>query len=231
VLDLAVLGLLKEKPMAGYELRKQLEARLGRSFSPGSLYPTLKALARREAIEKTEGSGTSLRDKKVYRITAEGDALFERLVDEPGRHVTEDREAFMVRWAFFRYTRPETRRSLLERRRGYLLEHLDRIKTSLRNLRERVDNYSLELMRYGESETEREIHWLDLQLEAELAPKRAEDKAQKRAARKAAKEGERTARKAARKPRAHTSAARKPHTKTIEGPTALQPTRPATGSG
>src|SRR5687767_14652571 len=94
VLDLAVLGLLKEKPMSGYELKKQLEARLGRAPSPGSLYPILKTLDRRGAIEKIEGTpGAGLREKKIYRMTPAGEALFETLLDEAGPQATEDREA------------------------------------------------------------------------------------------------------------------------------------------
>ena len=48
VLELAVLGLLHETPMHGYELRKRLNALLGafRAFSYGSLYPCLKELLR-----------------------------------------------------------------------------------------------------------------------------------------------------------------------------------------
>ena len=43
VLELAVLGLLHETPMHGYELRKRLNAVLGLpAFSYGSLYPRLK---------------------------------------------------------------------------------------------------------------------------------------------------------------------------------------------
>ena len=46
VLELAVLGLLHETPMHGYELRKRLSGTLGslRAFSYGSLYPCLKQL-------------------------------------------------------------------------------------------------------------------------------------------------------------------------------------------
>ncbi len=47
-LELAVLGLLHDAPMHGYELRKQLIALLGwgRVLSYGTLYPCLKALVK-----------------------------------------------------------------------------------------------------------------------------------------------------------------------------------------
>ena len=46
MLEIAVLGLLNESPMHGYELRKRLATLLGtfRAFSYGSLYPTLRRL-------------------------------------------------------------------------------------------------------------------------------------------------------------------------------------------
>ena len=47
MLELAVLGLLKEKSMHGYELKKRLDEQLGHFWriSYGSLYPSLKRLA------------------------------------------------------------------------------------------------------------------------------------------------------------------------------------------
>ena len=45
-LELAVLGVLHETPLHGYELRKRLNSLLGafRAFGYGSLYPCLKDL-------------------------------------------------------------------------------------------------------------------------------------------------------------------------------------------
>ncbi len=49
VLEPAILGLLHEAPMHGYELRKRLNLVLGsfRALSYGSLYPCLKSLVAR----------------------------------------------------------------------------------------------------------------------------------------------------------------------------------------
>ena len=46
MLEFAILGLLHQSPMHGYELRKQLAEVLGgmRSISYGSLYPALKRM-------------------------------------------------------------------------------------------------------------------------------------------------------------------------------------------
>jgi DNA-binding PadR family transcriptional regulator len=56
VLELAVLGLLKEQPLHGYELKKRLGETLGSLWgvSYGSLYPALRRLERSGAIEIVE---------------------------------------------------------------------------------------------------------------------------------------------------------------------------------
>ena len=53
-IELAVLGLLHEGPMHGYELRKRLNLMLGwtRLLSYGSLYPALKKMLRGNLIEE-----------------------------------------------------------------------------------------------------------------------------------------------------------------------------------
>ena len=54
MLELAVLGLLKEQPLHGYELKKRLGETLGFLWgvSYGSLYPALRRLERQGAIER-----------------------------------------------------------------------------------------------------------------------------------------------------------------------------------
>ena len=56
MLELAVLGLLKEQPLHGYELKKRLGDTLGFLWgvSYGSLYPALRRLERNGAIEIVE---------------------------------------------------------------------------------------------------------------------------------------------------------------------------------
>ena len=87
VLELAVLGLLHETPMHGYELRKRLNSMLGafRAFGYGSLYPCLKLLLAQGLIaeEAPEGTAKPLagrRSKIVYRLTADGKERLEQLL-------------------------------------------------------------------------------------------------------------------------------------------------------
>src|SRR5262249_56360051 len=59
-LELAVLGLLHETPLHGYELRKRLSALLGtfRAWGYGSLYPCLKDLLAQGLIAEDIPAGS-----------------------------------------------------------------------------------------------------------------------------------------------------------------------------
>jgi DNA-binding PadR family transcriptional regulator len=166
-LELAVLGLLHESPMHGYELRKRVTALLGwgRVLSYGSLYPRLKQLLRDGLIveDTDELPVTALsgrRGKIVYRLTADGKDRFGVLVSAAGPSAWDD-DNFGVHFAFFGATTAETRIRILEGRRTRLEERIDGVRTSLARSRERVNSYTLELQRHGLESVEREVRWLN----------------------------------------------------------------------
>jgi DNA-binding PadR family transcriptional regulator len=78
----AVLALLGEQPMHGYEMIKEIEERSGGYWRPsaGSIYPTLQLLEEQGLItgEETEG-------KRLFKLTDDGrEAIAERdKKDEP----------------------------------------------------------------------------------------------------------------------------------------------------
>jgi DNA-binding PadR family transcriptional regulator len=168
VLELAVLGLLHETPMHGYELRKRLNSFLGafRAFGYGSLYPCLKELLAQGLIaeEQPDTAGkpplAGRRSKIVYRLTAEGKERLQQLLSEPGPAAWED-DGFGVRFAFFGQTRADIRLRILEGRRTRLEERLDGVRAAMARTRERLDSYTLELHRHGLESVEREVRWLN----------------------------------------------------------------------
>ena len=163
VLEFAVLGLLHESPMHGYELRKRLNATLGafRAFSYGSLYPCLKGLLAAglvtEQAQLPEAAGK--RSRIVYQLTAEGKEHFASLLDESGPSAWDD-EGFGVHFAFFGRTAAQTRLRILEGRRSRLEERVDGFRAALARSRERVDTYTLALHQHGLESVEREVRWL-----------------------------------------------------------------------
>lgn len=199
MLELAILGLLKDQQMHGYHLKKRLTESLGpfSSVSFGSLYPALNRLERAGAVRAVEAvaepspapspaplnvpmtgsiageaaafrarasrasrrTPRSVRVRKVYAITEQGEALFAELLDADSAGGDDDR-SFSLRLAFCRFLPPERRLGLLERRRAQLVERLARARTSGRT-RGRVDLYTQSLLQHGTEATERDISWLD----------------------------------------------------------------------
>lgn len=175
MLELAVLGLLHDAPMHGYELRKRLTGLLGafRAFSFGSLYPTLRRLQRggfiveedaalevREEPRAGRSKSWGLRGRRVYKLTAEGKERFAVLVADAGPQTWED-DRFGVHLAFFSRTPAEVRMRILEGRRRRVEERREGLRAALARTGDQIDRYTLELHRMGLDTSEREVRWLN----------------------------------------------------------------------
>jgi DNA-binding PadR family transcriptional regulator len=90
-----ILKLLKDRPMHGYEIMKELEGRMRGCYapSPGTVYPTLQYLEDEGLVKGREVEG-----KKIYEITDQGrefltkhrdtvDEIFERVKETIDRFV------------------------------------------------------------------------------------------------------------------------------------------------
>jgi DNA-binding PadR family transcriptional regulator len=183
VLELAVLGLLSEQPLHGYELKKRLSETLGPlwGISFGSLYPALRRLERSGAIEETEaveltiaGNSTGSLDgdlaaartrrrtlpgrrtRKAYRVTPRGEELFaELLADE----TADDERSFALKLSFCRHLEPVGRLAFLERRRAQLSQRL--AKTRRTPATRTIDRYTRSLLEHRTQSTQHDIAWID----------------------------------------------------------------------
>jgi DNA-binding PadR family transcriptional regulator len=188
VLDLAILGLLKEQPLHGYELRKRLGEALGSlwGISYGSLYPALRRLERDGSIESVTPGATSVpipatgsldgdlaaarrrpspkasrRTRKAYRITERGDARFEELLlaDDAG----DDERTFALKLVLCRHLEPAARLELLQRRRAVLAEGLAHARRS----GTRGDRYARSVFEHRTQTTQRDLEWIEALIAAE----------------------------------------------------------------
>ncbi len=166
-LELAVLGLLHDSPLHGYELRKRLNLLLGwgRLLSYGSLYPALKRLLRAGLITEVEATspGISRRQRITYEITPAGQQYFGEQITDTGPAAWED-DTFATRFAFFARTDADVRLRILEGRLSRLQERLDRARHSSRG---GDDQYLSELRRHSIESVEREVSWLTDLINAE----------------------------------------------------------------
>ena len=165
LLEFAVLGLLHEAPMHGYELRKRLNTALGafRALSYGSLYPSLRDLLDKGWVTQAAsdpGLSGSKRARIVYELTADGKEHFQTVAGSAGPSAWDDDE-FDVHFAFFARTTAEVRLRILEGRRSRLEERLANVREASARNRERADDYTAALQRHGEESAEREVRWLE----------------------------------------------------------------------
>jgi len=193
MLEIAVLGLLKEQPLHGYELKKRLGETLGFLWgvSYGSLYPALRRLEREGAIEVVtepvaaprlspptgslkgdlaaarragaRPTKPTRRARKAYRITDAGRARFEELLLADDPHADEEK-AFALKLAFCADLPASARLALLERRRLALLARLERAR---RADGARDDRYSRALLEHRTRATQRDLEWVEGLIAAE----------------------------------------------------------------
>lgn len=161
MIEMAILGLLKDRAMHGYELKKELTAQLGQFWqaSYGSLYPSVRRLEKNGMVERYYPKEEVTRRKNIYRITPQGEELFTSRLCE--RTPVVDDARFGVRFAFFRYMECSDRVDLLERRRAYLADSVADLKEKLRSYKEKIDDYTYRLMEHRVDTTRADIEWID----------------------------------------------------------------------
>jgi DNA-binding PadR family transcriptional regulator len=185
VIDLAILGILKESDLHGYELKKHLRRALGPlcSVSFGSLYPALNRLERQGAVAVVAvdegptrasmpmtgsfaGEAAAFRarrlvtrgprNKKVYGITPAGETRLAELMADPA----DDERSFGMKLAFFRWCDRPTRLHLLERRRSTLRERLEETRRTVAT-QGSDDPYVRALMEHDTESTMNDIAWIN----------------------------------------------------------------------
>ena len=177
MLELAILGLLIESPMHGYELRKRLTGLLGafRAFSYGSLYPALRRMQTDGLIVEDAapvGAVKVRRARRVYVLTDAGKARFTELVADTGpQNYTDD--GFGVHLAFFNRTPAEARMRILEGRRRQVEERRETLREAIARASNSLDRYTRQLHQLGLESSEREVSWLNDLIAAERVAQRS----------------------------------------------------------
>ena len=91
----AILALLNERPMHGYQIMRELADRTAGVWrpSPGSVYPTLQQLQDEDLVREIESEG----GRHTFELTEEGRAAAEALeTPAPWEAVADDTEAAAV---------------------------------------------------------------------------------------------------------------------------------------
>ncbi len=193
MIELAILGLLKERAQHGYELKKRLGELLSSraSISFGSLYPALarleahgavKAVEQRSAVPGAPMTGSlvgelaarkaRVRETGLVKATGRAKKVYgitdvgrERLVELLADPDVSDDRAFTVRVAFARHLGPAPRLELFERRRTEMLTRRDDLRR--RTAGRRTDRYRVALQERDTDNLAQDLAWLDRLIELE----------------------------------------------------------------
>ena len=167
-LEFALLGLLAQSPLHGYELRKRMISIYGpfRALSFSVLYPQLRRMLDAGLIEESHVASTTRRARIVYAITDKGSARFETLTDTVTPDTWED-EGFEIRFAFFSPTSTKNRVRILEGRHRRLKEKAELLRGELEKSPVGIDRYLEEWRRHSLESAEREIAWLEDMIKTE----------------------------------------------------------------
>jgi DNA-binding PadR family transcriptional regulator len=194
MIDLAILGLLTEQELHGYELKKRLGELLASraSVSFGSLYPALarlekqgcvKAVEERTTVPAAPMSGSlagelaafraRVRESGIGKATGRGKKVYgitergrERLLELLSDPDVSDDRAFTLRVAFAPLLAEPARLELFERRRTELLARRDDLRRRERG-RTRTHAYLGALLDRDAENLAHDLAWLDRLIAAE----------------------------------------------------------------
>ena len=89
-LSLAVLGLISQQPLSGYDLRKVFSTTpMGHfSMSPGAIYPALRRMEASGWVKGSIDRKRKLRPRQLYSLTKKGRLVLARALSGRSRETT-----------------------------------------------------------------------------------------------------------------------------------------------
>ena len=134
--EYAMLGLLKERPMHGYEMFQQFEhGTLGQivHLEMSQMYAFLKKLERLGYIEaELEPQGTRP-PRKIFHLKSEGESIFLHWLSLPVEKPRDIRIFFLIKLYFVRHLQPSQAARLIEQQIDacqHFLHHLETLQTA-----------------------------------------------------------------------------------------------------
>lgn len=176
-LNFFILGLLAQKPMSGYDIKrfmKSLDWLIG-SPSGGSLYPVLRALLQEDLVTVEVIPGLDRPPRKIYSITGAGRQALQSWIEQPVAASTS-LKAFVMRLLLAdSYTQPGLLAHLQQRWAQVAAHHATFVEDA-GNPDERSSLGQRMALGYGLVLARAELDWLDSTREwLSAQPPREED--------------------------------------------------------
>ncbi len=164
----ALLGLLAESDLHGYELKASFDDKVGEfwSLNYGQIYTTLDRLEKEELVVHDRKSQEKRPDRKIFSITPLGREELKKWLTTPVERVRALRDEFFIKLAFMDKTDPGPVLELIERQQALYLRHMNRL--THRKVAQKKEGGGLEalstelLIDAGLYHAEADIKWLGL---------------------------------------------------------------------
>ena len=157
-----LLGFLRRGDCTGYELKAGMDESVGFFFgaSYGSIYPALKALESSGLVRVREVVQSGKPNKKIYKITSEGEAYFRgQLKESPA--ADSFRSEFLMQLFFGRHQDSDRLLALISEHRKARKAKLELLLGVEAAVKDVADPYEMMCLRYGVTSFEATLAWLD----------------------------------------------------------------------
>lgn len=164
----AILGILAERDLHGYELKSSFDEKVGEfwSLNYGQIYSTLDRLEKEELVTHDRHAQDKRPDRKIFSITPQGRKELEDWLSTPFSKVRALRDEFFVKLVFMDKSSPVPIMELIEKQKVLHLKHMNRLthrKVALKKKSRSLDDLTTELLiDAGLFHAEADIKWLGL---------------------------------------------------------------------
>ena len=150
--ELAILGLLSERPMHGYEIKQTIKDRwmdMWANIGLPSIYKTLSRLSENNSVIENKEKIGKTPERNVYSISDSGKECLVKLVLK-GLQSTKPHELpFWLAFAFLENADNDTLLQALENRRTYLENSRRNLSEKREQIKDRIPYQWLTLMENG----------------------------------------------------------------------------------
>jgi DNA-binding PadR family transcriptional regulator len=163
VIKEALLGLLAERPMHGYELKVSLDRVLGRTspINVGQIYTALNKLEKDGLVEARMVPREEQDEVKVYHLTAAGEAELHAWFQQPVEKV-DLRDELFLKLSLARRTRRADAGAILRSQRLAYLRSIQELTAMQEQYRQGGDAEVALLIEGAILHLEADLKWLDL---------------------------------------------------------------------
>ncbi|EOQ11650.1 hypothetical protein KQ3_01863 [Bacillus cereus B5-2] len=155
--DILLLAELMTGPKHGYEIKKNVQNRLGENFelNHNTLYPALRRFENMGAITKKIHKQVGKPNRNMYDITETGEEVFSEMLREFPEKLATNNAEFLVRIALFEKLDYDARKEILTIRQDVLHKQLTAIHTL-----DVSSSFITEVIEFSKSRIEHELLWI-----------------------------------------------------------------------